>query len=121
MSEIEVTIEKVRFFGRHGVFEHERRDGNEFELSLAVRYDPGEGPAADVLSDTVSYVSLYEIAKDEMAQPRQLLETVARAIVANAKERHPEITFAECKVTKLTPPISGIIGSASVTFRQNWP
>lgn len=116
MGEFEIRLENLRFFCRHGVFPHETRDGNEFEVNLAVKYDAPLNQD-DSLENTVSYVDLYEIVKEEMRCPRKLIETVAREIARRAKERFSQISVVECKVTKLSPPVAGFIGSASVTYR----
>lgn len=115
--EFEVRLDDVRLFGRHGVFEHETRDGNEFVVNLLVRYESASPPADDSLEGTISYVRLFEITKEEMGNPRRLLETVAASIVRRIKEEFPFALSAECRIAKTVPPIRGFIGEASVCCR----
>ena len=126
MATYEVCLEGVRIFGRHGFFDHETRDGNEFEVTLTVNFEePPEqsrntertNTSEESLEGTVSYVDLFEIVKEEMAIPRKLLETVARTIVQRVRQRFPFVDGIDCRITKLSPPIAGFIGSASVTYR----
>lgn len=112
-----VRLENCRFFAFHGVMPRERRCGNEFEVSVAVDYSVTL-PADDLLEGTVSYADIYEIVKEEMAVPRQLLETVARAISARIEAQYPVSNEIRVTIRKLTPPIPGITGSASVTFKH---
>lgn len=120
MREFEISLENLRFFGRHGVFEHETRDGNEFEVNLYVRFNLENKTQKDIedsLSQTISYVSLYEIVKHEMNRPRKLLETLAIKIAETVIEKFEICKEVNCKIVKLNPPISGIIGRASVNYR----
>lgn len=110
-----VALRECRFFARHGVMEHERRAGNEFEVSLEVCYTPGD-PLSDSLEGTISYADLYEIAAAEMQTPAQLLETVAARITARATQRWPQISSMSVTIVKITPPIAGITGRAEVTY-----
>ncbi|MDE6273285.1 MAG: dihydroneopterin aldolase [Muribaculaceae bacterium] len=113
MESMTVSLEKCRFFAHHGVMDQERVSGNEFEVSISVIY-PITGPNDDDLSSTISYAELYEIAKAEMAKPRNLLETVARDITCIICERWAYIEESRVEICKLTPPIPGITGSARV-------
>ena len=119
MGRFIVSLDRVRLYAYHGFFEQENRVGNEFEVNLKVEYEEkqGEEEASDELSNTVSYADLFEIVKSEMEKPRKLLERVARNIALRIKDEFPEVDSIECKITKLAPPIAGLDGSASVTYR----
>ena len=118
--EFEIKLENLKFYAYHGLFEHEKRDGNEFEVTLSVKFTaiPREHLYPENLQTTISYVSLFKIVKGEMDSPRQLLETVGRNIVERIKREFPFCTSIECKITKTKPPIANFIGSASVICRM---
>ena len=119
MREFEIKLENVRMFAHHGVFEHERRDGNEFEVNVSLNYKVAEPNKLneDELGNTVSYVDLWDVVKEEMVQPRKLLETVASSIVEKMKEKFPSASRIECKITKINPPIPSFTGTTSVSYR----
>lgn len=123
MTEFEIILEDIRLFARHGVFEHETRDGNEFEVNLSVSYPASDGTStqqsseSDNIDSTVSYARLFEIIREEMALPRKLLETVASSIIKRIKTEYPYISAASCKISKIIPPISGFTGRASVSYK----
>lgn len=117
METIEISLEGLRFHSRHGVFPQERKVGGEYEVDIRVTLAGCDGMRDDI-SDTVSYVDLYEIARDEMSQPRDLIETVARNINSRIVKEF-KVLESEVSVAKLSPPISGIIGSAKVTVRYS--
>lgn len=118
MREFKISLEDVTLFARHGVFDFERKNGNEFVVNLIVKYAAPDDDTIikDSLETTVCYAALFEIIREEMSHPRNLLETVAASIASKIKENFPEVFFIECKITKLHPPIEEFNGRASVTF-----
>lgn len=76
---IELRGLKVR--GNHGVFDHERRDGQDFVVDITVWIDLAPAAASDDLADTVDYGGLAQRAADIVGGPaRRLIETVAGEI-----------------------------------------
>lgn len=119
MGTFTVRLDNLRLFAHHGVFPHEQNDGNEFIVNLSVEYSPIQefSSSEDELDNTVSYVRLYDIVREEMRRPRKLLETVAKEIVTHIKHEFPYVERVECHIAKSIPPISGFIGSASVSYK----
>ena len=67
--------------GHHGVFEHERRDGQDFIVDIKVWIDLAAAAASDDLVDTLDYGVLAQRAADIVAgPPRNLIETVSAEI-----------------------------------------
>ena len=118
MEKFEIKLENLRFYSHHGMYEHETRDGNEFEVNLSVIYTlPKENNILeDSIANTISYVSLFEIVDKEMKKPRKLMETVAMSISHRIKNIYLQAERIECKITKLTPPIPHFQGSASIVY-----
>src|SRR3954453_18776772 len=62
--------------GNHGVFDHERRDGQDFVIDITVWIDLEAAAASDDLADTLDYGALAKGAADIVAgTPRNLIET----------------------------------------------
>ena len=57
-----ITLTGLRVFGRHGVFEHEKRDGQEFVVDVTAWLDLGPAAASDDLTKTLHYGELAELA-----------------------------------------------------------
>ena len=67
--------------GHHGVFEHERRDGQPFVIDLTLGLDTAPAAASDDLRDTVDYGSLVaEVKAAVETDPVDLIETLAQRI-----------------------------------------
>jgi dihydroneopterin aldolase len=67
--------------GHHGVFEHERRDGQDFVVDLTVWLDLSAAAASDELADTLDYGALAQRAAEIVGgEPSDLIESVAGRI-----------------------------------------
>lgn len=113
-----ITLDRMRFYARHGVMEQERVTGNLFEVSVCVDYPFEKAMNDDELSGTLDYGEVYEIVRREMMIPSKLLEHVAGRIKSALENRFPEIAGGSVVVAKLRPPIPGATASASV--RIEW-
>ena len=125
---IALTGLKVR--GNHGVFDHEKRDGQDFTCDVTLWLDFGAAAASDDLADTVDYGAVAQIAHDVIAGPaRDLIETVAVEIAekllaaddtAAAAAARPRLLHAvEVTIHKPQAPIPLEFGDVAVTARRS--
>ncbi|MBM9466310.1 dihydroneopterin aldolase [Nakamurella leprariae] len=114
-----IDLTGLRVYGHHGVFDHERRDGQEFVLDVTVWYDAGPAAASDDVTDTVHYGELAELAAGIAAgTPRNLIETVA-AEIADAVMARFRVHAAEVTVHKPSAPIPLTFADVAVTVRRS--
>ena len=104
----------MKFYAYHGVLEQERRVGNTFVVDLTLTAPLGKAVQSDQLEDTINYAEVYELTKQEMNIPSQLLEHVAGRICRALRHHFPQIEQIEIRVSKLNPPFGGDVHSASV-------
>ena len=114
-----VSLEGLEFHAHHGVYDHEREEGNNFEVDMHVDTDFSAGAREDDIHGTVDYEILYRIVNDAMKQPSKLLETVAEKIVEAVFLELPAVLFVELKISKLNPPIGGKCKRASVRLSKS--
>lgn len=110
-----ITLQTLRFFGYHGLLEHEKVVGNTFEVTLVIHFPAKEVMTSGDLDCGINYAEVYGIIKEEMALPTELLESLAHRILCRVKAEFPLITEASLSITKLAPPIENFNG-AGVTF-----
>jgi len=100
-----IELRGLRVRGNHGVFDHEKRDGQEFLVDIVVWIDLAPAGASDALADTLDYGSLAERAAAVVAGPtRDLIETVAGEI-ADGVLTDPRASRVEVTVHKPSAPI----------------
>ena len=76
-----ITLVGVRAFGRHGVLEAERRDGQDFVVDVALDLDTSRAGSSDDVTDTVNYAEVAaDIVGIVQGEPRNLIESVATDI-----------------------------------------
>ena len=114
---IELRGLKVR--GNHGVFDHERRDGQDFIIDITVWGDLAAAAASDDLADTVDYGGLAQRAADIVAgPPRNLIETVS-AEIAEDVMTDERIHAVEVVVHKPSAPIPLAFDDVAVVARRS--
>ena len=109
-----ITLQAMKFYAYHGVLEQERRVGNTFVVDLTLMAPLEKAVQSDQLEDTINYAEVYELTKQEMNIPSQLLEHVAGRICRALRHHFPQIEQIEIRVSKLNPPFRGDVHSASV-------
>jgi dihydroneopterin aldolase len=86
-----VTVELIglELFGRHGVEEEERREGQRFLFDLWLDV-PGDAVASDRLEDAVDYRDVVAAVRDVCdGQTFRLLEALAGAVAEAVLRRLP--------------------------------
>jgi dihydroneopterin aldolase len=92
----------------------EQKVGGEFIVDVRVGYPIAAAMESDEVSDTLNYAELYELVKQEMDTPSQLLEHVAGRIVKKIGEQFPQVTSIDLKITKKNPPMGADCDGAGV-------
>jgi len=79
----QIRLTGITALGFHGVFEHERREGQTFVADVVVHLDTRRAAARDDLAHTLDYGALAEqVAAVLSGEPVDLIETVAERIAA---------------------------------------
>ncbi|WP_040788147.1 dihydroneopterin aldolase [Nocardia paucivorans] len=114
-----IELRGLRVFGYHGVFEHERREGQEFLVDLTVWLDISAAAATDDLAATVDYGGLADLAvRIVQGPPRDLIETVAVDIADAVLAEDSRIEDVEVVVHKPAAPIPHRFADVRVVARR---
>ena len=114
LNESYIYINDLRFHAFHGVMPQERLTGNDYSVDLRVGYAVSSAMLSDDVNDTINYAGLYEIVRQEMSVPSQLVERVAFRIADRISRRYPDVSRMDVKVTKLNPPFGADCHGAGV-------
>jgi dihydroneopterin aldolase len=115
----ELSVTGIECFAHHGVFAHERREGQVFMIDLVLGLDTRPAAASDDLHDTVDYGSLVAQVKAAVeSDPVDLIETVAERI-SGVCLLDSRVEWARVTVHKPGAPIAATF--ADVTLRITRP
>lgn len=113
-----ITLTGLRVRGNHGVFEHEKRDGQDFLVDITAWLSLAEAAETDDLTKTLHYGELAERAAAIVAGPaRDLIETVAAEIAGDVLT-DKRVTAVEVTVHKPSAPIPLTFADVAVTVRR---
>lgn len=114
----EITLTGLRVFGRHGVYDEERRDGQDFVVDVTLRLDTRAAAASDDVADTVHYGEMADqIAALVGGEPVDLLETLA-ARIADRLLEDALVDAVRVTVHKPQAPIPLTFADVSVTIER---
>ena len=113
-----IKVENIRVFAHHGCLAEETKIGSDYRVDLEVNANLITSANTDDLSDTVDYVFLNKVVREEMAQPSKLLETVAKRILDRIFIEDQMVTKAKISVSKLNPPIGGDVEMVTITIKS---
>ena len=95
-----LLLHGLRFFGRHGHHEEERKLGSHFVVDLEITADTAAAAASDDLRDALNYSEVYEAVRRLTEETEcRLLETLA-ARIAEAVLSLPRAERVLVRVTK---------------------
>ena len=109
-----ITVEGIRVFAHHGHLPEEAVLGGHFIVNVWVKSDTDEVEKTDDLNDTVDYVKIIEIVKDQMAIRADMIEVPAKRIV-DAILPLNKVQKVTVEVEKIQPPIDATFDKISVT------
>jgi len=109
-----IYLKNIRLYAFHGCMDEEEKIGSDYIVNVVVKTNLDKSSKSDQLKDTVDYVALHAIVKEEMEQRAKLLEHVADRILNRVIEEHPSVQKAKVKVSKRNPPIGGNVEEVAV-------
>jgi len=113
-----IKVENIKVYAYHGCLKEETQIGSDYRVDLEVKVDLKKSAKTDELGDTVDYVFLNKIIKDEMAIPSKLLETVAKRILDRIFKEDKLVKKTSVSVSKINPPIGGNVEYVTIKMTK---
>lgn len=113
-----VLLENIRVYAYHGCLSQETQIGSDYLVNVSVKANLSKASTSDNLEDTVDYVHINHIVKEEMATPSKLLEHVAKRINQRIFEELPSVKNSKVAVSKINPPINGDVEKVTVVLKS---
>lgn len=112
-----ITLTGLRARGRHGVYDFEREQGQEFLVDAVLELDLSAAAESDRVADTVDYGGLADrLAAVVAGPPVRLIETLATRLAAVCLDDR-RVAAATVTVHKPAAPIAHPFADVAVTRR----
>lgn len=116
-----ITLTGVRAYGYHGVYAHEKREGQEFVVDAVLALSLRRAAETDDVADTVHYGELAERLVAVVAgEPVDLLERLAQRL-ADEVLSDGRVDAVTITVHKPQAPIPVPFGDVAVTITRGRP
>ena len=113
-----IKVENIRVFAFHGCLKEETKIGSDYRVDLEVKANLQTSAKSDLLSDTVDYVFLNKVIREEMDKPSHLLETVAKRVLNRIFNEDKLVKKATVWISKLNPPIGGDVEMVTIKMTE---
>lgn len=113
-----ITVSNIRVYAYHGCLKEETVIGSDYLVTIEIFSDLEKASISDDLADTVDYVFINRIVKQEMRIRSKLLEHVAKRMLNRVFDEMKSVTKAVISVSKMNPPIDGDVEMVTVTLKE---
>lgn len=113
-----IRLKNIKIYAFHGCLIEEGQIGSDYLVNLKVKANLKNAAKTDELTDTVDYVLLQNIVRQEMAIRAKLLEQVAKRIIDSVLLQAKMVDEVRVSVAKKNPPIGGDVAEVSVTMKE---
>ncbi|MFZ2283944.1 MAG: dihydroneopterin aldolase [Lutibacter sp.] len=113
-----IKLKNIRVYAYHGCLLEEGKIGSDYRVDVSVNANLNLSAQSDNLADTVDYVHLNKIVKQEMAIRSKLIETVVKRILDRIFKEIPMVEKADVAVSKINPPIGGNVAMVTIEMSK---
>jgi dihydroneopterin aldolase len=114
-----LSVLGLEAWGHHGVFDHERREGQVFRVDLTLGLDTRSAACSDDLQHTVDYGTLSTRVKEAIENdPVDLIETLAQRIADLCLEDE-RVAWTHVTVHKPDAPIEATFADVALTITRS--
>ena len=114
-----IKVKNIRVYAYHGCLVEEGKIGSDYRVDLSVKANLSKSAITENLDDTVDYVHLNKIVKQEMAIRSKLLEEVAKRILDRILAEIEIVKSVKVEVSKLNPPIGGNVAMVTIEMKKS--
>ena len=116
----QIVLTGIHGFGYHGLFEHERKDGQDFFVDLTLSVDLTAAAQSDAIEDTVNYAEITDLVVEEItSNPVNLIEKLAARIAERILNQHIKVQSITVTVHKPQAPVAAQLKDIAVVVTRS--
>jgi len=106
----QIFLTGIAGFGYHGLFDHERQNGQDFFVDVALTVDLTAASKSDDIDDTVNYAEISDLVVAHITtEPVNLIEKLASRIADQILKDHAKVLVATVTVHKPQAPVDAVL------------
>ena len=113
-----IEVNGIKLYAFHGCLPEEGKIGGNYIVDVSLTTDFSEAAKTDELIETIDYVDINLIVKEEMAILSKLIEHVGQRIYDRVRKEIQNIEKLKIKVTKICPPINGDVNDVAIIIED---
>ena len=111
----QIFLTGIAGFGYHGLFDHERQNGQDFFVDVTLTVHLTAASKIDEISDTVNYAEITNLVVAHITtQPVNLIEKLAGRIADHILKDHARVLVATVTVHKPQAPVDAVLKDIAV-------
>jgi dihydroneopterin aldolase len=113
-----IEVNGIKLYAFHGCLPEEGKIGGHYTVDVSITTDFSASFQSDELADTVDYVKINQVVREEMNIRSKLIEHVGYRISERLKNEVQGVTKSRIKVIKHCPPIGGDVDDVAIIIEQ---
>ena len=115
----QIVLTGIHGFGYHGLFDHERENGQDFYVDLSLSVDLTAAAISDSIDDTVNYAEITDLVVEEItSNPVNLIEKLAARIAERVLSQHLKVISDVVTVHKPQAPVAAQLKDIAVVVAR---
>ena len=116
----QIVLTGIHGFGYHGLFDQERKDGQDFFVDLTLSVDLTTAAQSDAIEDTVNYAEITDLVAEEITtNPVNLIEKLAARIAERILNQHIKVKSVTVTVHKPQAPVAAQLRDIAVVVTRS--
>jgi 7,8-dihydroneopterin aldolase/epimerase/oxygenase len=113
-----IEVNGIKCYAHHGCLEEEAKIGGHYIVDIAIKTNFTEAMQTDELINTIDYVEVNSIVKEEMAIRSKLIEHVGARIYNRLHQQLKNVESVKVKIIKICPPINGDVNDCTIIIED---
>ena len=115
-----IEVNGIKLYAFHGCLVEEGLIGGNYVVDVSLKTDFQLAAETDTLENTIDYVIVNQIVKEEMAIRSKLIEHVGHRILVRLKNTLNNMHAVKIKITKICPPINGDVQDVGIIIEETF-
>lgn len=113
-----IEVNGIKLYAFHGCLVEESKIGGHYTVDVSITTDFSASFLSDELADTVDYVKINQVVREEMEIRSKLIEHVGYRISERLRSEVEGVIKSRVKVIKHCPPIGGDVNDVAIIIER---